>query len=181
VRWIKLAGIQDAYLLAALHSIAWKTFARMWCLRNIITHQAKREILNMAWMDIISRASHHDLWQNQINLIVWIRWKVNITSMKEIVFRDLRRGFSMSVLPFKYPTDFPFGCQYISGTFNAHYLNIRTIPYLIFYIQEYFRILYKDIRGRFVHIRINALTRLIKYYNCIRFLFKNRSRLDTNT
>jgi hypothetical protein len=31
--------------------------------------------------------------------------------MKEIVFRDLRRGFSMSVLPIKYLTDFPFCCQ----------------------------------------------------------------------
>jgi hypothetical protein len=67
--------------------------------------------------------------------------------MKEIVFRDLRRGFSMSVLPIKYPTDFPFGFQYISGTLHVHYLNIRLTPYLIFYKQKYFRLLYKDIRG----------------------------------
>jgi hypothetical protein len=53
----------------------------------------------------------------------------------------------MSVLPIKYPTDFSFGCQYISGTLNVHYLNIRLNPYLIFYIQKYFRLLYKDIRG----------------------------------
>jgi hypothetical protein len=69
-------------------------------------------------------------------------------SMKDIVFRDLRRGFSMSALPIKYPTAFPFCCQYISGTFNVHYLNIRTILYLIFYIQKYFILLYKDIMGR---------------------------------
>jgi hypothetical protein len=42
-------------------------------------------------------------------------------SMKDIVFRDIRRGFGMSILPIKYLTDFPFGCQYISGTFNVHY------------------------------------------------------------
>jgi hypothetical protein len=81
----------------------------------------------------------------------------------------------MSFLPIKYLTDFPFGCQYISGTFNVHYLNIRTIPYIIFYIQKYFRLLYKDIRGRFVNIRINALTRLIQCYDYVRFLLKNRS------
>jgi hypothetical protein len=52
-----------------------------------------------------------DLWQNQRILIVWISLKVNIMSMKEIEFKDLRRDFSMSVLPIKYPTDFPFGCQ----------------------------------------------------------------------
>jgi hypothetical protein len=34
-----------------------------------------------------------DLWQNQRILIVWISWKVNIMSIKEIEFRDLRRGF----------------------------------------------------------------------------------------
>jgi hypothetical protein len=68
-------------------------------------------------------------------------------SMKEIVFRDLMRGFSMSVLPIKYPTDFPFGCHYISGTLNIQYLNIILTPYLIFYIQKYFRLLYEDIGG----------------------------------
>jgi hypothetical protein len=81
----------------------------------------------------------------------------------------------MSVLPIKYLTDFPFGCQYISGTLNVHYLNIRTILYLIFYIQKYFRLFYKDIRGTFVNMRINALTRLLQYYDYIRFLLKNRS------
>jgi hypothetical protein len=49
-------------------------------------------------------------------------------------------------------------------------LNIRTILYHIFYIQKYFRLLYKDIRGTFINIRINALTRLIQYYDYIRFL-----------
>jgi hypothetical protein len=92
-----------------------------------------------------------------------------------------QEGFSMSVLSIKYPTDFPFGCQYISGTFNVHYLNIRTIPYLIFYIQKYCRLLYKDITGGVVHIRINALTRLVQYYDYIRFLFKSCSKLDINT
>jgi hypothetical protein len=87
----------------------------------------------------------------------------------------------MSVLPIKYPTDFPFGFQYIYGTLNVHYFNIRLTPYLIFYIQKYFRLLYKDIRGRFIHIRINYLTRLIQYYYYVRFLLKNRSRLDINT
>jgi hypothetical protein len=52
-----------------------------------------------------------DLWQNQRILIVWISLKVNIMSMKEIEFGDLRRDFSMSVLPIKYPTDFPLSCQ----------------------------------------------------------------------
>jgi hypothetical protein len=37
-------------------------------------------------------------------------------------------------------------------------LNIRLNPYLIFYIQKYFRPVYNDIRGRFVHTQINALT-----------------------
>jgi hypothetical protein len=96
-------------------------------------------------------------------------------SMKEIEFRDLRRGFGMSVLPFKYLTDFPFGCQYISGTFNVHYFNMRTILYLIFFIQKYFRPLYKDIMGTFVNIRINAITCLIQYYDYVRFLLKNLS------
>jgi hypothetical protein len=80
-------------------------------------------------------------------------------SMKVIVFRDHRRGFSMSVLPIKYPTEFPFGCQYMSGTLNVHYLNIRLNTYIILYIQKYFILLYGDIRGRFVYIRINALKR----------------------
>jgi hypothetical protein len=87
----------------------------------------------------------------------------------------------MSVLPIKYLTEFPFGCHYISGTFNVHYLNIRTIPYLIFYILNYFRLLYKDIRGRFVHIRINTLMRLIQYYDYVRFLLNNHSSLYINT
>jgi hypothetical protein len=56
----------------------------------------------------------------------------------------------MSVLSIKYPTDFPFGCQYISGTLNVHHLNIRAIPYLIFYIQRNFILLYKDIRGAYI-------------------------------
>jgi hypothetical protein len=46
-------------------------------------------------------------------------------------------------------------------------LNIKTILYLIFYIQKYFRLLYKDIRGGFVNIRINYLTRLIHYYDYV--------------
>jgi hypothetical protein len=96
-------------------------------------------------------------------------------SIKEIEFIDLRRGFSMSVLPIKYLTDFHFGFHYISGTLNVHYLNIRTIPYLIFYIQKYFRLLYKDIRGAFANIRINALTCLIQYYDYVRFLLKSSS------
>jgi hypothetical protein len=41
-------------------------------------------------------------------------------SMKETVFTDIRRGFSMSVLRIKYPIDFPFGCQYSSVTLNIH-------------------------------------------------------------
>jgi hypothetical protein len=70
----------------------------------------------------------------------------------------------MSVLPIKYPTDPPFGCQYISGTFNVHYLNIRTIPYLIFYIQKYFRLLYKDTRGvrSYSNKRSNAFDTILR-------------------
>jgi hypothetical protein len=68
-------------------------------------------------------------------------------STKEIVLRDPRRGFIMRILPIKYPTDFPFGFQWISGALNVHYLNMRLTPYLILYIQKYFRLLYKDIMG----------------------------------
>jgi hypothetical protein len=79
----------------------------------------------------------------------------------------------MSILPIKYLTDFPFGFRYISGTLNEHHLNIRTILYLILYTQKYLILLYKDIRGTFTNIRINALTRLIQYYDYVRFLLNN--------
>jgi hypothetical protein len=53
----------------------------------------------------------------------------------------------MSILPIKYLTDFPFRCQKRYGTCNVHYWNVRLSPYLILYIQQYFGLLYKDIRG----------------------------------
>jgi hypothetical protein len=66
------------------------------------------------------------------------------------------------------------------GTLNAHYLNIRLTPYLIFYIQKYFRLLYKDMRRGVVYVQRNALKCLIQQYDYIRFLLKNRIRLDVN-
>jgi hypothetical protein len=63
----------------------------------------------------------------------------------------------MSVLPIKYLTDLPFGCLYMSDTLNMHYSDIRLTLYLISYIQNYFRLLYKDIMGRFVYVRRNTL------------------------
>jgi hypothetical protein len=88
-------------------------------------------------------------------------------SMKEIVFRDLRRSFSISVLPIKYPSDFHFGCQYMYGTLNVHFLNIRLTPYPIFYIHKYFRLLYKDIGGGRLCLKksskaVNTIVRLRK-------------------
>jgi hypothetical protein len=70
----------------------------------------------------------------------------------------------MSILPIKYPTDFPFGCQQISGTLNVHYLNIRLTHYLIFYIKKYFRLLYKDIRGgrSYSNKRYNAFNTIVR-------------------
>jgi hypothetical protein len=64
---------------------------------------------------------------------------------------------------------------------NVHYLNIRLNPYLKFYIQKDFRLLYKDMRGELVYVRINDLPRFIQQYDYMRFLLKNRSRLYVNT
>jgi hypothetical protein len=96
-------------------SVASGILGATWMMIWGISSQFARDVDCVWWhvwpLELWSWKMLLDLWQNQQILIVWISWKVNIMSMKEIVFRDLRRGFGMRVLPIKYPTDFPFGCQ----------------------------------------------------------------------
>jgi hypothetical protein len=86
----------------------------------------------------------------------------------------------MSVLPIKYPTEFPIGCQFMACRLNVLFLNIRLTPYLLLYIQKYLRLLYNYIGGWGYHIQINALTRLTQYHDYIRSLLKSFSSLDIN-
>jgi hypothetical protein len=58
----------------------------------------------------------------------------------------------MIILPIKYPTDFPFlsvEVWYLKCTL-LEFNTARLTPYLIFYIQKYFGLLYKDIRGGYI-------------------------------